>query len=293
MRRLTWPEMLVYWQEHGRRFADLDYQRDPGGLANVCGPGQPLWLSEYLAAFQRRVYEELLSGLGAPVHGSTALDVGTGAGRWARLLADRGYQTTGIDLQRTLIEDARWRFPDIEFHEIAVQEYEPDEPFDIISSVTVLQHIPFDEQTAVIRRLRELTTSGGHAIVLEHIIDQSPHVFSRTVEGWRAVFHEAGFECLAARRYNYSRALRSYSSLRRRLKQPHWRTVPDAELRPEDLVARKSQRVGAGLSRLLRLGDRALLRMAVAVDRVLEPGLVSRQSHRHVAADCGFLFRTV
>jgi 2-polyprenyl-3-methyl-5-hydroxy-6-metoxy-1,4-benzoquinol methylase len=292
VRRLTWPEMLDYWQAHARRFGDLDYRRDPAGLANVCGPGQPLWLSEYLARFQRRVYEELLSSFPAPATSSTALDVGTGAGRWAKLLADAGYRTTGIDLQGKLIEDDRRRFPHIEFHEIALQDYQPQEPFDLVSSVTVLQHIPFEEQIVCVRRLRGMMKPGGHAIVLEHILDQqSPHVFSRAVDEWRAVFREARFECLAARRYNYSVALRSYSALRKHLSRPDWIRRPDAELRPEDLIARKAQVVPTGPFRVLRVVDRAGMRMAVASDCVLEPRLISRQPHHPRAANCGFLFR--
>jgi 2-polyprenyl-3-methyl-5-hydroxy-6-metoxy-1,4-benzoquinol methylase len=282
--------MLEYWQEHTRRFGNLDYERDPDGLANVCGPGQPLWLSEYLARFQRQVFDELLTRLGRPRPGATALDVGTGAGRWAKVLADGGYETTGIDLQGKLIEDNRRRFPELEFHVIAVQEYETDSPLDLVSSVTVLQHIPFDEQKVVVRRLREMIKPGGHAIVLEHIVGQSPHVFSRTVAGWRAVFRDASFRCVATRRYNYSPTVRSYAAVRHRLKQPHWTKKRDAQLRPEDLVARTPRRVDVGPSRVLGAADRALLRTAVAVDGAVEPHLITLQPHRF-ARDCGFLFR--
>jgi 2-polyprenyl-3-methyl-5-hydroxy-6-metoxy-1,4-benzoquinol methylase len=292
VRRLTWPEMLDYWQEHARRFGDLDYRRDPDGLANVCGPGQPPWLSAYLARFQRRVFGELLARIGPPAPGSTALDVGTGAGRWARALADAGYRTTGIDLQTRLIEDDRVRFPGLQFHAVAVQDYHPEEPFDLVSSVTVLQHIPFDEQVAVVRRLRQVLRPAGHAVVLEHVVDQSPHVFSRAVDGWHAVFRDAGFELLAVRRYNYSPALHAYSAARRRVRPPSWASRPDEELRPEDLVARRPRAVGPGLRGVLRRGDRAVMRLAVAIDHVVEPRLVSRQpEHGLAAADCGFLFR--
>jgi len=40
----------------------------------------------------------------------------------------------------------RARHPEIEFECVSVQEFEPEEPFDLISSVTVLQHNPFPEQ---------------------------------------------------------------------------------------------------------------------------------------------------
>lgn len=291
VRRLTWPEMLEYWREHGRRFGALDYERDPGGLANVCGPGQPLWLSEHLARSQARVFAQLLCRVEHGPSGARALDVGTGAGRWARILAEAGYLTTGIDLQGKLISDNRVRFPKLEFHEISVQEYRPETPFELVSCVTVLQHIPFEEQTVVARRLRELTRPRGYMIVLEHILDQSPHVFSRTADGWRALFAEAGFECLVARPFNYGPAMRAYSAVRTPFRSPSWMSRSDETLRPEDLVARPEHTAGSRRHRVARAVDRAVLRTAVVLDGGLERVLVRRQSRRPRPADCGFLFR--
>jgi 2-polyprenyl-3-methyl-5-hydroxy-6-metoxy-1,4-benzoquinol methylase len=291
VRRLTWPEMVEYWREHGRRFGNLDYERDPGGLANVCGPGQPLWLGEHLARSQRRIFGHLLRSVEPPRPEERALDVGTGAGRWAKVLADAGYVTTGIDLQGSLIADNRVRFPELEFHEVSVQDYRSESPFELVASVTVLQHIPFDEQAIVADRFRELTKPGGHVIVLEHILDQSPHVFSRTAEGWRALFGEAGFECVAARPFNYGPAVRSYSAVRTLFKSPSWTGRDDEALRPEDLVAQPQRAARSGPHRALRAVDRAALRTAVALDGPLEPLLVRFRTRRPGPADCGFLFR--
>jgi trans-aconitate methyltransferase len=283
--------MLEYWREHGRRFGDLDYEFDPDGLANVCGPGQPLWLSEHLARSQRRIFRYLLGLLPAHATDAKALDIGTGAGRWAKVVADAGYTTTGIDLQPKLIADNRARFPSLEFHEVSVQEYRSESPFDLIVSVTVLQHIPFEEQTGVVERLRELTCPGGQVILLEHVLDQSPHVFSRTREGWQALFVKAGFECLADRPFNYGPAMRCYSALRARFRSSVWTTTSEELLKPEDLVAPRQRAARAGAHRLLRAADRAVLRAAVVLDGAFEPLLVRLRARRPRPADCGFLFR--
>jgi 2-polyprenyl-3-methyl-5-hydroxy-6-metoxy-1,4-benzoquinol methylase len=283
--------MLAYWQEHARRFGELDYARDPDGLANVCGPGQPPWLGEHLARSQRRVFAELIARVGRPAPAARALDVGTGAGRWARTLADAGYRTTGIDLQTRLVEDARARFPELEFEAIAVQDFRAEEPFDLVSTVTVLQHVPFAEQRVVAQRLRELLRTGGHAVVLEHVRDQAPHVFSRTADGWDALFRDAGFALVHACPFGYNPALRGYSALRRRLRRPEWSRRDAAELRPEDVVARRPRAPGGGVKGALRRVDRGVMRATVSLDGVLEPVLVARRTRRLAPTDCGLLFR--
>jgi SAM-dependent methyltransferase len=284
MERLTWTEMQEYWERHVELRAPVQLNEDPDGLGNVCHPGQPLWLNRYYARFQRRVYLDLLSL--ASRRTGRALDVGCGAGRWSRLLADQGYETVGIDLQPDLIAANRRRHRDIEFHTASAQSFVSMEPFDLVSTVTVIQHVPFEQQTAVVERLRGLTADGGHVIALENVSDQAPHVFSRSIGGWRTLFERAGFKALAMRRYDYSPCLRSLKLLMRGLPSAATSARPDtAETlnapRPRHPVA--ARRIG----RSARL---AVMRACTVVDGAIEPicirlGLAAPSVH------CGFLFR--
>ena len=270
--RLTWPQMLDYWRVHDRRFGDIDYSRDPEGLTNICAPGQPLWLGRYYARFQLEVYERLLSRIPHPAPGMRALDVGCGAGRWCALLARRSYRVTGIDIQPTLITENRRRLPEIEFFEVPLQDFTYDDRFDLVSSVTVLQHLPFDEQPRAIERLRDLTASGGHAVVLENVRDQAPERFSRTVSGWRSLFEDAGFRTVAIEPYNYSPTLRLIG--RARAVFPASVRQDSSELEVESVVARPEGRPDSPLRASLQLTHRALLRLGVAVDTRVEPRLI-------------------
>src|SRR5919199_192370 len=173
--RFNYEEMKRYWAVHSFRRATLDFDRDPEGLDIVCHTGAPLWLNRYYARYQKMVYEKLFSLLPFPRLGARALDVGCGTGRWCRFLAERGYRVTGIDWQQELIESNRARCPEIQYLRTSIQEFAPEEPFDLVSSVTVLQHIPFSEQEAAIHKLRELTKDGGHALVLENTREQAVH----------------------------------------------------------------------------------------------------------------------
>jgi SAM-dependent methyltransferase len=282
--------MLEYWRLHDRRFGDIDYSRDPEGLVNVCAAGQPLWLGRYYARFQQIVYERLLRPLRDPESGMRALDVGCGAARWCTLLAERGYDVTGIDIQPTLIAENRRRFPDMAFFDVPVQEFTDEERFHLVSCVTVLQHLPFEEQPRTVARLRDLTVPGGHAVVLENVRHQSPDHFSRDIAGWKSMFENAGFRTLALEAYNYSLALRAAGRVRSLFPASGG---GDTGSRVESVVAARPDREReSGVRGLLRSGHRALLRGAVALDTRLEPLLVARRTP-FAPTNCGFLFQAV
>lgn len=63
-----------------------------------------------LTELERRVVERYFTSAE-----STALDIGCGAGRTTTVLDQRGHDVIGIDLTKTLVGEARSRFPDIGF----------------------------------------------------------------------------------------------------------------------------------------------------------------------------------
>lgn len=281
MRRYDWDEMRRYWETHSARWADLDRDLDPEGLTNVCHPGAPLWLNRYYARGQRRAFEALLA-LVPPAGGSSALDIGCGAGRWSALLHERGYAVTGIDLQPDLIEQNRERYPAITFERAAAQDFQTETRFSLISSVTVIQHVPFEQQDAVIARMRRLCAPGAYAIVLENVRDQDPHVFANPIRGWRTRFEQAGFILVTLQRYDYSPLLRLVGLLRRAGNRALARGS-DAST-PETLVAAGGHRDALGVA------SNAVKRIAVALDSLIEPLLIS-QNVPLPTVHCGYLFR--
>jgi SAM-dependent methyltransferase len=290
IRRLSPSEMREYWRIHDERFGQIDYERDPEGLTNICAPGQPLWLGSYYARFQRLVYEQLLSRVADPTPGARALDVGCGAGRWCRLLDDRGYDVTGIDIQSSLIAENRRRLPGCRFLDVALEEFVDGQGFDLVSCVTVLQHLPFEQQEAAVGRLRALTKPDSHAIVLENVRFQAPAHFSRSVAGWRELFEAAGFETCSLRTYNFSPALRFCERARGIFASS--RDRQQREVGVEDVVAPDREATGPDSvpRQILRGGHRTVLRAAVAIDNRVEPLLIGRRPPL-APTNCGYLFR--
>jgi 2-polyprenyl-3-methyl-5-hydroxy-6-metoxy-1,4-benzoquinol methylase len=291
MKRFTWQETRQYWKLHNSRRATLDLNRDPDALDNVLHTGAPLWLNEYYARHQIMVYRRLFSLLPPARPGAKALDVGCGAGRWCRFLAEHGYQTVGIDLQRELIDLNHQRYPEVQFFCTSVQEFAPKEAFDLISSVTVIQHNPFSEQEAIIRKLRAMTNPGGHALILENVRDQGHHVFANSVRKWESKFKQAGFDLIALRRYDYNFLTRLYTaSARKLLSVARGLRSKDAPEHTPHPFGPNSAQKASSLRGQLRFFNFGIRRLTIGVDGILEPLLI-HTNYSLPTVHCGFLFR--
>ncbi|CAM5352979.1 Class I SAM-dependent methyltransferase OS=Streptomyces alboniger OX=132473 GN=CP975_21240 PE=4 SV=1 [Streptomyces alboniger] len=100
-----------------------------------------------------------------PPHGRTALDIGCGTGRFARLLAARGYEVDALDPSAEVIAEARalggegnprFRGADVTEEEL------PEGHYDAITCLASLHHMPFGTVT----RLRAALAPGGTLLVL-------------------------------------------------------------------------------------------------------------------------------
>ena len=284
-----------YWRVHYGRRAAVDLDADTDGLDNVCHPGRPLWLNRYYARFQEVVFRKLLEAAPAPSARPKARDVGCGAGRWCRLLSSQGYEVTGVDLQEDLLVRNRQRTPEVRFVSGSLQEFSSASPFDLITTVTVLQHNPPEDQDRMIAHMRRLLVQGGHALVLENISDQDVHVFANTIEGWTDRFARAAFRRKQIRRYDFSPLLRAdrfialsargLARLPRRVLEgdaPEPSRDPGAPVRP----------AANGIRRMVGAARNSMLRVCAAGDSVVEWALVEANAPLSTV-HCGFLFEAI
>lgn len=283
----TWEEMKAYWRAHALRWSNIDRERDPDGLANVCHPGAPLWFNRYYDRIQRRVLLGLLNSLPAAPPGARALDVGCGAGRWSRLLAGRGYAVVGIDLQKELIESNRQRDRGIEYQCVSLQDYPASGNFDLLVSVTVLQHNPYTEQAKIMEKARRMLAAGGHAVLLEGTGGDAAGLFPRPIAEWRKLFADSGFVCLKMRPYDYSPFIRMHwGAVSAVLKSLRRLTGKGGEPTPETYLAPSPGR----LSSALRGASDVARYAAVALDGVCEP--VCQAVGAGISPlQCGFLLK--
>lgn len=274
-------EALRYWKAHDRYWRDLDRTEDEWALTNVGYAGAPLWLNRAQDRIQRRVFRRLTASIGPPQPGRRALDIGCGGGRWCVELARLGYVVTGLDLQEHLLERNRAQFPGIEFVCQSIENFGGG-PFDLITSVTVLQHVAPDRQTASIAHLRGLLAKGGYLIALENTRDHGTHVFSSTVEQWSSKFLACGFVVEEVVKYDFRPTGRLVDALAGRVRGALRAEVHSASSPEEQVRLYGSRRSRSAFREAHRLAT-------VHIDGILEPALARMQAGSSTHA--GFVLR--
>ena len=111
------------------------------------------------------------------------LDVGTGTGFFAVLLAQQGHRVEGIDLTPAMLEEARWlakqRNLDITFREMDAQNLAyPDDTFDVVISRNLTWTLP-DPESAYAEWFRVLKPGG---VLLNFDAEYAAHVRSHSVQ---------------------------------------------------------------------------------------------------------------
>jgi 2-polyprenyl-3-methyl-5-hydroxy-6-metoxy-1,4-benzoquinol methylase len=99
----------------------------------------------FVTAFDGRAYQarfDKLSDQGMDVHGEaafvnsfdprTVLDAGCGTGRVAGELARRGVSVVGVDIDASMIAEARRRAPDLEWVEADLASFDLGRAFDVV-----------------------------------------------------------------------------------------------------------------------------------------------------------------
>lgn len=136
-----------------------------------------------------------------------ALDIGCGTGDFLERLHQMGYSCKGIDISEDVIRHAKNRFKNIRninlFNEDISQKNFFNEKYDLIISITVLQHI-LNNQKYLLKKLYNSLTNKGYFVLLESVGEQenNEHYLNyRTKKEWESVFASCGFTIVDAKSY--------------------------------------------------------------------------------------------
>lgn len=205
-------DMDEFWREHSKSFLKVDDL----GYGAVCYTGMPLWLNEFVDKYQRKVFFQLTKGLS--LRDKRILDVGCGVGRWTRLFSKFSKNVVGVDIDEIRLGRAREISSlDIDFRRMFVNEMDFDDgSFDVVNSITVLQHMPYREKFRAIEEMGRVIKKGGFAIVVElsDMFDDDRHVFPMRRLDWVGKFEKAGFKLVRERGFEYIPILRFLRWLR-------------------------------------------------------------------------------
>ena len=177
--------MRVYSpKEYWAALADKFHSADPTGFAPILHPGAPAWFNVSIDGLQFRAMRRALA-LAEVAPGARVLDVGCGTGRWLRRYLSLGLNATGVDGTPRMLWVARTRGTTAP---LAAGEANHlpfgDEEFDVVSDVTVIQHIPAAQQPQALLEMTRVLKPGGRVILFELIRGDDSHIFPRSPQGW-------------------------------------------------------------------------------------------------------------
>lgn len=195
MNNISWIQN--YWNDRATKYINLDEK----GWSAICFCGAPVWYNKFLDYSQKVVFLKLINAIEG-VKKDKILDVGCGIGRWTSLLSEMGAVVIGIDFSEVMIQKAKeYSKPqNIDFRYMDVCRLEfPNNVFDLVSSVTVLQHLPLENQEKAIKELCRITKKGGYILIIE-ATDMKKHryISPREPIWWKESFKKNGCEMVKA-----------------------------------------------------------------------------------------------
>ncbi len=133
-------------------------QHHDGQRAYFQSADQPTMLPER-TPYIRRHFRQLVDGA-ALTPGARVLEIGSGLGRFTRLLDEEGFRVVGSDISPGQVDALRRRFPHIETLVGAADDLPvPASPFDAVVGFFMLHHVP--DLAAAFRRCAALLRPGG------------------------------------------------------------------------------------------------------------------------------------
>jgi len=212
--------------------------------------------------------------------GERVLDIGCGVGTWSVRMAEQGAQVLGVDISAAMIDMAE-PHAGVEYRVAAAHELDcPDRYFDLVVSVTVLQHITDPEELKrALRNLRRMLKDSGRFFVLEysplHSVPSQELTYMRyrTHQQWIDLMASEGFALASTGgvRFIGHRAYGAY----RRLRQSRHAASP-AVATPASAIA------ATPTAPSLSSTESVLMRMAQATERgIARTPLLRQRSDLH------------
>lgn len=139
--------------------------------------------------------------------GRAVLDYGCGTGRWVTFLRQHGLVYAGVDVAEEMLALARRCEPDAAFQRIDGNRLpHPDRCFDVVWSIAVVHHNPYDVQEQIIAEMARVLRDDGAVILFEGL---GPHnvcdtnYFPRPLQDWLELAARHGLSCTWRRGATY------------------------------------------------------------------------------------------
>jgi len=120
------------------------------------------------------------------IQGKKVLEFGCGGARWVSFFRKYSCSWAGVDISHDMLNIARSQNKDVELKKIVAGHIPySDKSFDIVYSVTVIHHNPYDAQDSIISEMSRVLRDDGHLILYEDLGDTGGfNMFPRNRSGW-------------------------------------------------------------------------------------------------------------
>jgi len=190
---------MFSWKEYWAGLAASYGWSDAEGLSAVLHPEAPAWFNSLIDRLQESAWRQGIQL--CELNGNAAvLDVGCGTGRWLRRYVGRNLAPTGVDATEGMLQTARASGLTCPLL-VGLAQSLPfkNQAFDLVSAVTVVQHIPPQEQREALNEMGRVLRPGGHLLLIELIRGRGPHIFPRQPADWISEASSAGLSLVAWR----------------------------------------------------------------------------------------------
>jgi 2-polyprenyl-3-methyl-5-hydroxy-6-metoxy-1,4-benzoquinol methylase len=148
---------------------------------------------------QKMVSFNRLLNLVVSKKGMNILDFGCGTGIFSEQFDKIGANVIGVDVSQELVERNRSLIPTIDFRLTSGDTLDfPNNKFDLIHSMMVLQHIPGNIRCSIVKEFNRTLKPGGYVMIVESIYqaDSSAHLFPISEHEWVSLFEKNGFRLI-------------------------------------------------------------------------------------------------
>lgn len=188
-----------YWDEKARR-AGSNFE------AAVCydNPVSNEIIDRVQRRFMRMAFLQISQQ--TDLSGKRILDYGCGTGRWLEFFRGYGLEYAGVDLSAEMVRTASERFPDVHFSPLDDGIPFPPLSFDLVCSIAVIHHNPYEEQKKILLQLNRVLKPGGFLVLFESVGALEPDStleFPRPSGNWSILLGDLGLKPLWSKQTRY------------------------------------------------------------------------------------------
>ncbi|MFX0142281.1 MAG: class I SAM-dependent methyltransferase [Candidatus Hodarchaeota archaeon] len=185
-------DMEKYWNKRAKEGNNI-YQK-------VCVYNASSQFNKMMNKIQKNCLNTLLKYIPI-IENKNILEVGCGTGRWAKYMLNKNVNYYGVDISPMMLDIAKTNVPEGNFFLTDGGKLNfSNNYFDLVFTITVLHHIPYDKKKNMIREICRVTKNDGHIIIIEDVcfkkIKNIFNMFPLSPYEWIATFNRYGYNCI-------------------------------------------------------------------------------------------------